>query len=288
MRSRTLFGALGGLIGLAVGVAVSLGVVAVVAGILWIFVFGDNPWPPGASSALAAIPLILIIVLVIAGTLAGLSYARGLERLLPQERKRKKWIAAISAVFVVALSATTLLLVLRQRSVQTSTTQVQEADFERMVKRAQRIVSISPAIQGEEEALDVKIVTTGEDEGRYHVRLDLSRPGGARLLSREETWVLAPGRNEQTLVIAATEVIDAYRATAFSRGAVGLSLTEEESLAVTLQPLTEGEAAKVLSPSEAQNLRLGASKLTDSKTVPLKVSLIISKTGEASLQLEPN
>ena len=281
MRSRILFGGLGGLIGLATGLVVSLVVVAVVAGTLWIFVFGDNPWPPGANPVLGAIALIIIIFLVIAGTWIGLSYGRRLDSLPQREGGRKKWIAAISALCVLALLASFLLLVVHRSSVQTATTQLQEADFERLAQRAQRIVSVSPRIDG--AALRMTIVTEGASGGPYQLDLDLSRPGGRRLLSHRETWVFMPGRNDRDVMLAATEVVDAYRATAFTSGAVGLILTEEEMLSVTLQPVPSEDEAKTLSTSEVQNLRLGTSRLTDRKTVHLPVTLTISKSGEAML-----
>ena len=50
---------IGGVIGgAAVAFALTIGVTAMIAGVLWLYVFGDDPWPESANSALnIAIPL---------------------------------------------------------------------------------------------------------------------------------------------------------------------------------------------------------------------------------------
>ena len=56
----------GGLCGFAVGAIVAAGVVIGGAAIFWVFVFGDNPWPPVAETLLVAVAVFALVVTNIA------------------------------------------------------------------------------------------------------------------------------------------------------------------------------------------------------------------------------
>ena len=60
MKRRYLYALLFGIPGLFIALLISLGVVGAAAGLLWLYVFGDDPWPAAADAVLS--------------TLAGLSF----------------------------------------------------------------------------------------------------------------------------------------------------------------------------------------------------------------------
>ena len=48
--------------GLIIAFASTVGAVAVLAGVAWIFVFGDNPWPEWSNAAIMTIALIFAAI----------------------------------------------------------------------------------------------------------------------------------------------------------------------------------------------------------------------------------
>jgi hypothetical protein len=54
MKKRYIYGLLFGIPGFFISLIISAGVFGFAAGILWLYVFGDNPWPAGTSRTLGA------------------------------------------------------------------------------------------------------------------------------------------------------------------------------------------------------------------------------------------
>ena len=78
MKRRYLYVLLFGLPGLFVSAVISLFVFGAAAGLLWLFVFGDNPWPASSESALT-----LLVALVFLGAWTAtlvIGYAFGKRR----------------------------------------------------------------------------------------------------------------------------------------------------------------------------------------------------------------
>jgi hypothetical protein len=81
-------------------VAVLVG--AAVAGVLWLFVFGDNPWPPSVGTALTV--LFVVVALVVWAVLLSVAYAYG--------RKQEARDFSILWPVVAAAGATAFLVAL--------------------------------------------------------------------------------------------------------------------------------------------------------------------------------
>ena len=64
MKKRYIYSVLFGIPGLIVSGIIALMVFGATAGILWIFVYGDNPWPSFIEKAL---PALFVLVFLIAG-----------------------------------------------------------------------------------------------------------------------------------------------------------------------------------------------------------------------------
>lgn len=74
---RKLIGTvLGAAAGFAVGLALAIGFVGIAAGVLWLFVFGDNTWPESAESVLGAVAELIIAAGTLLGAYLGYRYAR--------------------------------------------------------------------------------------------------------------------------------------------------------------------------------------------------------------------
>ena len=74
---------MGGLCGFVIGAIVAAGVVVGGAGIFWIFVFGDNPWPPAAETLLVAVGLVAWLATTVAGVRIGIARTPSPRRTIP-------------------------------------------------------------------------------------------------------------------------------------------------------------------------------------------------------------
>lgn len=74
-RSSAAWGLIGGACGFVVGAGIGAGVIIAGAGIFWLFVFGDNPWPGLAEDGLVAVALVVLVVATFLGARAGIARA---------------------------------------------------------------------------------------------------------------------------------------------------------------------------------------------------------------------
>jgi hypothetical protein len=79
MKKRYLYSLLFGVPGLAVTLLIALFLCGALAGLLWLYVFGDNPWPLTAERLLPAVFLFTFLVLWMATIVAGYRTGKRLE-----------------------------------------------------------------------------------------------------------------------------------------------------------------------------------------------------------------
>jgi len=101
MKRRYLYVLLFGVPALLASVIISVLLFAAAAGVLWIFVFGDNPWPSSADTMLTTIFVLAFATLWLA--LMSVAYVAG---------KKQEQHAALNTRHVMGAAGTTALLVL--------------------------------------------------------------------------------------------------------------------------------------------------------------------------------
>ena len=80
MKKRFIYSILFGIPGLLISAMLSLIVAGAAAGALWIFVFGDNPWPASVETILPVVILAVFLVVWTAILAAGFFIGKRLER----------------------------------------------------------------------------------------------------------------------------------------------------------------------------------------------------------------
>ena len=78
MKKRYLYALLFGIPGFFLAGIVSLFVFGAVLGFLWLFVFGDNPWPLTPESVLSVLLVLTFLILWIGSIFAGYRVGIGL------------------------------------------------------------------------------------------------------------------------------------------------------------------------------------------------------------------
>jgi hypothetical protein len=110
MQKRYLYAILFGVPGLCLSLIMTLLVIGAVSGFLWLYLFGDNPWPTASAKLLsiltAGMLLVLWTVTIVFGYLTG--------KRLEVSPGRNRWHYVVSAVLTIA---PLLLLLLYQWSV---------------------------------------------------------------------------------------------------------------------------------------------------------------------------
>ena len=80
MKKRYLYSLLFGIPGLFVAGIISIGMFGAIAGILWIYVFGDHPWPSYSEPLLSISFVLTVLTIWIASILLGFIVGKRLER----------------------------------------------------------------------------------------------------------------------------------------------------------------------------------------------------------------
>jgi hypothetical protein len=80
MKKRYLYALLFGIPGLFIAGIISIFLFAAFAGVLWIYVFGDNPWPSDAEQLISIVFGLTVLTLWIASTVLGYVVGKRLEK----------------------------------------------------------------------------------------------------------------------------------------------------------------------------------------------------------------
>ena len=74
-NKQIVYAIIGGILGGFLGLVVATFGIAALAGMLWLFVFGDNTWPDAAERVLSAIGILILLASIWLG--AWIGYRRG-------------------------------------------------------------------------------------------------------------------------------------------------------------------------------------------------------------------
>ena len=80
MKKRYIYSLLFGIPGLFIAGFISILIFAAFAGVLWIFIFGDNPWPPASQAIISILFVGTFVVLWIGFIILGYIIGKRLEK----------------------------------------------------------------------------------------------------------------------------------------------------------------------------------------------------------------
>lgn len=103
MKKRYLYSLLFGIPGLFVAGIIAIVVFGALAGILWMYVFGDNPWPAYAERLVAGIFILTVLTLWIACIALGYFVGRRLENDPVLNRNHILLSAGLTAMFLLLI-----------------------------------------------------------------------------------------------------------------------------------------------------------------------------------------
>jgi hypothetical protein len=101
MKKRYVYTLLFGIPGFFIVGIISLIIFGALFGILWIFIFGDNPWPASTETFTSILFVFIFLVLWIGSMILGYRIGRGLENDSSVDRKHVLISMSLTALFIL-------------------------------------------------------------------------------------------------------------------------------------------------------------------------------------------
>ena len=103
MPKRFLYSLLFGLPGLFVAGIISILLFGAVAGLFWLFLFGDDPWPPAAQMVISVLFVLVFLVLWLGFILLGYWFGKRRENDLALNRNHVLLSAGLTLLFLLII-----------------------------------------------------------------------------------------------------------------------------------------------------------------------------------------
>ena len=241
---------------LVLGPAVALGVFALGAGVSWLYLFGDDPWP-------ATVEWLLPLIALCAGSMTAIAvlwfgYAHG-RRLTASGAGTAyaEWRNAILLVIapIVLLAFVALLIWARTSAYQEamSITVAREAKFADFTARNQKIDSLRVVYDGDEN-LTATVSLSGSRDGPYRLAWRVSPSSfDTAIIADSRALELQQGQSQTEIRFSIGELRIQYQAE-FLNGGAGVLVDELFVFDAFLQPLLSAEEIAELPPGEQRRL----------------------------------
>lgn len=262
MKLRSLYMLAGGAWGLALAPLAGFGFGAFAAGVAWIYVFGDDPWPAAAGPVILAGALAAGSTVFAACVASGYVYGKSREGLPKPLRERRR-----SAMILVAgLVATAALMVVYVGSVGEQTRERQaanedEAAFAQFITARHAITALQVAPVGGDAKVRASLRVRGSRTGLYLLQWTVGEPAYGVTL-QEDSMKLDLSSGEHTIAL---EITTADLATVYGRDILegqGPAMVDTFlKLETTLTPVLSDTERNTMPERELGNLRLGYSQL---------------------------
>ena len=273
LRTRTIWTLAGLAWGLLVGMLTALQAAGFLAGVGWLFIFGDDPWPEAANWVLfgltALAGIIPIVLLGWMGRRLGIAFENESRQRL--RTRRRGWFVFFLAVGGIAVGAGLAGAGALTERARRADREAAQRQYVQLHEATHRIVGVELG-EGTPPAVEVKVAVRGVRVGEYvldwrlrETAYDTTLASGSRILTLQE------GESEATVTLDTAGVRSAYRRSVLA-GAGGVQVAEDFDLRLSLRPiLTPVEKAR-LPDEQVRSLELGDSDLISSRAEPFPVS----------------
>jgi hypothetical protein len=271
MRLAALYGLVGLVWGALLGGLAAWTVMAMAAGVSWLYLFGDDPWPEAVGWLIPLIGLLAFLGVLALCTALGLRSGRRAERGEPAETGRRRVqgirLLALGLLLAVALAGAGGARIAGQEA-ERALLDRQAAAFEALSAERQVLSAVTVARAARDMSYDMTVETKGARGGPYQLAWSVrSTSYRATLAEGTADLALAPGDNRARLALDAWEMVERYHKIALDYRDVDVEVAESFRLEIALSPVLGADDLARLPPHEAHNLSLGQSALIDAKSV---------------------
>ena len=268
-RLTTLTGAIWGLL---LGGLAATQAMAVAAGVSWLYLFGDSPWPSAAGPAILAIGGAAFLLVFGGSVWAGLHLGRRALVAGPTQAQALRRKAARLLVLGPALLLGLLALIgWRAGEGERARRELDEqrAGFAELVAARQQLGAVQISARPAEMAFEITIRLEGSGGGLHRLSWRLRASAyNATLAEGQREVALDPGGNEARIRVDAYDLIGKYQDVVLDGRDADVEVAEIFDLEISLTPLLDEALRARLPPNEAHNLSLGESRLIERRRVP--------------------
>lgn len=267
---RSLYALAGFTWGLILGALAGWSAMAFAAGVSWIFLFGDDPWPAAVDYAIPSIGLAVGLAVLTACALLGarVGAAAALGDTAVTRAKKRSGIVLLAAgwILIGALAA-----LLASRVYQESQSAIryteQRSSFGQLLATRQTLVSLHVTPNPAEATFTLSIETQGQAGGAYRLSWQVQSPSYRVILAEGQTRLsLQPGDNKAEFAFDAHGLIGKYHEVAMNAAAAEAEVDERFKIELSLRlHLNDSELSR-LPENEAHNLSISQSQLIDTRT----------------------
>ncbi len=278
MNVKRLFIAAGMAWGILLGIVGGMYAGGVAAGVVWLFLFGDDRWPGWGESAVIGVAVVAGLAILTGCIALGWAVGRGYEDAGAARRARGGWIAAGLILLAVLACAGGVWSVARQ-----------QAEFDHRVEElADQAGNLADLYLDTHRFTGIDIDWRGGGaDGSATVRLDGKRAGAYRLewriggqsfkqplMTGEARLDLVPGPASTDIAIPAEALVDGYRAILSHQNA-NVMVDEPFTLEARLTPILNAAEKAALPQGERRNLEQGRSMLIDEASAEFPVRFFL-------------
>ena len=272
MLSR-LYALVGLVWGLVLGAMAAWWAFAAAAGLSWLYLFGDNPWPAAVSWVLPAIAIAVGAGVVMVSVGLGYAYGRAQRRFgrvsHRTARDRAFGLLVLGVLAGGALAWNVAASGHRQSEHRESARDAATWHGELLAAR-HVVAAIDVEAAGDTVRFTVK--TDGARDGDYVLRWTVRDKAYKKTLADGVArYALEPGEGLRRISVLSNELRETYRREILHGSNAGVLVDEDFQLDVTLEPALSGAELARLSPAERRNLDLGYSDLPSTLAVDFPV-----------------
>jgi hypothetical protein len=261
MKLRYVYGLAAVVWGVLIAAVVMIQVFGWVAGVSWLYLFGDDPWPDSARWYLTAIPLAAGGVAFIASVVVGYMQGRLWETSRRPDRASRRAYAMLFAGlgFWLAAGSAARLYHDRQESARQASV-AQEAAFVRLSADGRTIVSVEPV--AEDGVYRVRVETAGARAGLYQLLWRLEDTLYRTTLTEGDGQItLDEAQPGFELTFDRRAVAESYHEAILKSAAADVLVEQDFALVLILEPVLRPEELAAIPAREVENLRRGFSHL---------------------------
>lgn len=274
LETRTIWTLAGLAWGLLVGLITALQAAGFLAGVGWLFIFGDDPWPEaanwvflGMTTIAGVVPLILLTWL---GRRLGIAFESESRQRL--RTRRRGWFVFGLAAGGIALGAAMAWAGMLTDRARRADREAARRQYVQLVEAAHRITDVS-VTPGAPPAVEIGVTAEGERAGEYvldwrlsDTAYDSTLAAGSRMLK------LDGGRSRETVAIDTAALRSAYDRTVLGENRSAPVLVDEDfRLRLSLRPVLTSNEQSRIPESELRQLERGGSELVSTATEPFPV-----------------
>lgn len=280
MRLRNRYLLLGVAWALFLAPATAYVVLRVVAGALWIHVFGDNPWPTATYWLIPVIGLVVFAATAMCCIYFAYRYGRQREVAAkdddPQERRNILLLTLAPLALLVIASVAFWQRGLQQAEA-TAAIERREAAFNDLLDARHRVAGLT-AHRTVSNDFEATITSSGGQAGSYRLLWEVRDRVYRAILAKEANYVeLGIEAAEFSIEISIGELASSYRDSILTVG--GVLVDEPFELFVTLEPAIEEEDREAWPAFASHQWERGETPLRSTVAIELPVQFRVGQDG---------